>query len=233
MKINFLHDWEVTLRDAREIQNNLSKKIQIDISLNINKIKIIAAADISFNRLSKMLYAALVLVRFSDLQPIKIYKHKEEAFFPYIPGYLSFREAPPIISLFKHLSTIPDILLCDGQGLAHPRGFGLASHLGLFLDIPTIGCAKSILVGQCEEPPTHKGSYSDLIYNNKLVGVALRTRKGVKPIYISIGHKLRLGDAIKIIMHCCPRYRIPEPIRLAHSVVNEFRSHYKSLEKYN
>ena len=231
MKINPLHDWEVTLQDARQIQNNLRKKIQHENSLIIKNIKIIAAADISFNCFSKILYVAIVLVRFSNLQPIKIYRHKEEVSFPYIPGYLSFREAPPIISLFQKISITPDVLLCDGQGIAHPRGFGLASHLGLFLDIPTIGCAKSVLVGEYGEPPISKGNFSDLIYNNKLVGAALRTRNGVKPIYISIGHKIRLDDAIKIVLHCCPRYRLPEPLRTAHDAVNEYRSQNKSIEK--
>jgi len=146
-----------------------------------------------------------------------------KASFPYIPGFLSFREIPPLLDIFKKISIVPDILFCDGQGIAHPRGFGLASHLGILLDIPAIGCAKSVLVGKYVEPSVTKGSSSPLVYQEQQVGAAVRTRKGVKPVFVSVGHKLCLDDAVKIILQCSPKFRIPEPLRLAHRMVNEMR----------
>jgi deoxyribonuclease V len=223
MKIKQIHSWRVSTSEASALQRELSKKLILDLPLPIQKIKIIAAADVSFNRFSKFLYAAIVLIAFPNLEVQAVHAKRYVVNFPYIPGYLSFREAPPVLKLFEKIKCIPDVLLCDGQGVAHPRGLGLASHLGLFLDIPSIGCAKSVLVGDYKEPDASKGSYSDLVYQQNIVGAALRTRQGVKPVYVSAGHKVNLSSAIEFVLRCSPKYRIPEPLRIAHEKVNEIR----------
>ncbi|MEJ2050143.1 MAG: deoxyribonuclease V [Calditrichota bacterium] len=223
MKIKQLHSWRVSTSDASNLQQVLSKQLITDTPVSIQKIRTIAAADVSFNRFSNILYAAVVLFTFPDLELHSVYIEKYETNFPYIPGYLSFREAPPILKLFHKIKLIPDVLLCDGQGIAHPRRLGLASHLGLFLDLPSIGCAKSVLVGEYQEPTAGKGSYSYLYYQESIVGAALRTREKVKPVYVSPGHKIDLRSAIRIILKCSPKFRIPEPLRVAHQKVNEMR----------
>ena len=140
----------------------------------------------------------------------------DNLYFPYIPGLLSFREAPLILAACEQLDLIPDLVLVDGQGIAHPRRFGLASHLGLFLNIPTIGCAKSLLCGAHEIPDSEPGNYAEIIDKSEIIGAALRTKPGVKPVYVSIGHKIDLETAIRWVMNCCRGYRLPEPARLAH-----------------
>ena len=135
---------------------------------------------------------------------------------PYIPGLLSFRESPLILDACERLTTTPDLILVDGQGIAHPRRVGLASHLGLFLNTPTIGCAKSLLCGTHAVPGDEPGSYTEVVDHDETIGVALRTKPGVKPVYISVGHKINLQDAIHWVLECCHGYRLPEPTRLAH-----------------
>ena len=151
-----------------------------------------------------------------------------KARFPYIPGLLSFREAPILLRAFRKLKNNPDIVLFDGQGIAHPRRFGLASHMGLVLDKPSIGCAKSRLVGEYSSVENTAGAYSKLIYGNKVVGVVLRTKKNTKPIFVSPGHKINLSLAIRITLKTCCGYRIPEPTRQAHLLVNKLRGKYSS-----
>ena len=231
MKIKQLHSWRVSTSDASNIQRKLSKKLITNSPVSIRKIKTIAAADVSFNRFSSILYAAVVLFTFPDLKLHAVYIDKYETNFPYIPGYLSFREAPPVLKLFHKIKLIPDVLLCDGQGIAHPRRLGLASHLGLFLDLPSIGCAKSVLVGEYQEPTAEKGSYSYLYYQDSIVGAALRTREKVKPVYVSPGHKIDLRSAIRILLECSPKFRIPEPLRIAHQKVNEMRRSDRDKEE--
>jgi deoxyribonuclease V len=223
MKIDPKHSWDVSVQEAREIQSRLAGQIVTDKSINFKKVKTIGAADISFARGNSSIYASLIVVNYPDLKLLDVYSIKTTTSFPYIPGYLSFREIPPLLEIIEKLKSLPDIMLCDGQGLAHPRGMGLASHLGLVLDIPTVGCAKSLLVGDFEDLPEEKGSFRSLMYQNKEIGVALRTRESVKPLFVSIGHKITLGDAIKIVMECCTRYRIPDPLRMAHKCVNIYR----------
>ncbi len=223
MKIKKLHSWRVSTSEAKVLQQDLSQQLIFNFPFSIQNIKMIAAADVSFNRFSKFLYAAIVLIAFPTMELQSVHAGRFKANFPYIPGYLSFREAPPVLELFNKIESIPDVLLCDGQGVAHPRGLGLASHLGLFLDLPSIGCAKSVLVGEYEEPDMAKGNHTDLVYNGNIVGAALRTRTGVKPVYVSAGHKIDLSSAIEIVLKCSPKYRIPEPLRIAHEKVNEIR----------
>ena len=150
----------------------------------------------------------------------------ERVSFPYVPGLLSFREAPPLLKAFEKLSQSPDLAIFDGQGIAHPRGIGLASHLGLFLDVPTIGCAKSRLVGEHEPVGMEKGEMSDLIYKGESVGRVLRSKRDVKPLFVSPGHRISQDRAAEIVLSCCRGYRFPEPIRRAHLKVNELRVKY-------
>jgi deoxyribonuclease V len=223
MQILDLHPWDVSLSQAREIQNNLKDKIHLDNSFKIKNLKRIAAADISFFPKGNYLFASIVICYFPTLSKIGVHHYKARIGFPYIPGYLSFREAPVLLNLIESVDEPFDLLLCDGQGIAHPRGLGLASHLGLFLDLPTIGCAKTLLVGKYIEPDLEKGSDSTLVYQNKTIGTVLRTRAGIKPVFISPGHKISRKKANQVVLACCPLYRIPEPLRLAHLEVNKLR----------
>jgi deoxyribonuclease V len=147
----------------------------------------------------------------------------ETVSFPYIPGLLSFREGPALTKAFEKLVRIPDMIIFDGQGIAHPRGIGLASHMGLILDIPAIGCAKSLLVGHHEDVGEEPGAWEPLLYQERLVGAALRTKKKVKPVFVSQGYKIGLEQALDVVMHCCRGYRLPEPTRQAHLAVNKLR----------
>jgi len=223
MEIKHRHSWKVSTAAARQLQLDLKEEIDTQSQLTLSDIRIVAAADVSFNRFESWLYAAVTLLSFPQLKPLELYGDRFKADFPYVPGFLSFRECPPILALFEKINVMPEVVLCDGQGIAHPRGMGFASHLGLFLDLPTIGCAKSVLVGEYTNPPPVKGNRSELVYNGRLVGFALRTRTDVKPVFVSCGHKINLEDAVKVVLACSPKFRIPEPIRLAHRAVNSLR----------
>lgn len=224
MEIKQLHSWKVSTAEASKIQIDLRKKLILHSESDFSTIQTIAAADVSCNKFENILYTAVVLVRFSDLQIINALTKISSTTFPYLPGFLSFREAPAVLDIFKELSDPPEVLMCDGQGIAHPRGLGLASHLGLFLNIPTIGCAKSVLVGTYTDPALLKGSHSPMIYQGQMVGAALRSRSNVKPVFVSCGHKIGLQDSIQLVLHTCNRYRIPEPLRMAHQLVNKMRT---------
>jgi deoxyribonuclease V len=172
---------------------------------------------------SRRFWAAVVVLRLPDLEVVDEAYARREADFPYIPGLLSFREAPVVLDAVRGLKMTPDLMLCDGQGLAHPRFFGLACHLGLWLGIPTIGCAKTRLVGNYDEPGAKKGDATNLVYGGRVVGSALRTRPRSKPLFISPGHLIDLPGARLWALRCCLKSRLPEPIRLAHAAVNRYR----------
>lgn len=225
---SFLHSWEVSFQEAVAIQNRLAQKVCLRTSAKLKKRLhdpnlLVAGADISYDRGSPLHYAVIVVSRLKDLSVVERAAHRMEVSFPYIPGLLSFREVPPLIETFKCLKHKPDILLCDGQGLAHPRRFGLACHLGVWLNLPTIGCAKSRLVGSYRKPGEKKGHMAKLMDRGEVVGRVVRTRRGVKPVFVSIGHQINLDDAVRLVLECAPRYRIPEPIREAHMTVNYIR----------
>lgn len=214
MRINRLHGWQLSTTEAFNLQRELSVRVS-----QINTVGVplyIAGVDMSVNRAKGTAKAAAVILNFPELNIIETKTAHGTIDFPYIPGLLSFRELPLILSACEQLEIKPDLFLVDGQGISHPRRFGLASHLGLFLDIPTIGCAKSLLCGKCTEPAQERGSYSEIIDGNDITGAALRTRNGVKPVYISIGHKIDLETAIQWVLNCFNGYRLPEPTRLAH-----------------
>lgn len=214
MKVRSLHDWQLSTSEAIELQRQLSAKISQNSFVTIPRF--IAGVDISVDKTENLATGTVVVLSYPELEVVETSAVKGILDFPYIPGLLSFRELPLTLAAFERLSINPDLILVDGQGVAHPRRFGLASHLGLFLEIPTIGCAKSLLCGSHSEPGLEPGSYKDVIDKDEIIGVALRTKFGVKPVYISIGHKIDLQGAIHWVMKCCRGYRLPEPTRLAH-----------------
>ncbi len=180
------------------------------------RVDLVAAADVHFPS-KEVSRAALVTMTWPDLETVETVVHDSPTVFPYIPGLLSFREIPPILEAWKHLKRYPDLVLCDSHGTAHPRGLGMASHLGLVLQIPTIGCAKSRLCGAHEEPGRSKGSRSPLKdARGRTIGSVLRTRDGINPVYVSTGHMINLRRAERFVLACCPELRIPVPLRCAH-----------------
>lgn len=194
--------------DAIRIQKRLRSRV---IRRGTVRPRIVAGADVSY----KGDVARAVFVVMRDLEPIEQVIVTEKVPFPYIPGLLSFREIPPLLSAWRKVKATPDVIIVDGQGIAHPRRFGIASHLGLVLGVPTIGCAKSRLCGEHEEPAPKRGSWSPLTHKGELVGAALRTRDGCNVVYVSTGHRVGLESAISVVLACAPRYRLPEPQRLA------------------
>ncbi|MBO0722569.1 MAG: deoxyribonuclease V [Blastocatellia bacterium] len=216
-----LHDWNLTPKEAVELQKRLRGLVKLDG--RAKEITRIAGADVSFNKFSATIYTGLVVLSFPELQIIESVGIRSTARFPYVPGLLSFRETPPLLEAWEKLQTRPDVLMLDGQGLAHPRRFGFACHVGVLLDLPTIGCAKSILVGEHEELAPAAGSRSPLIDRGEQVGVALRTKKNVAPVYVSPGHLIDLASAADIVFMSARKYRQPEPTRQAHLLVNRLR----------
>jgi deoxyribonuclease V len=220
VQIHHLHSWEVDVEGARRLQERLRTQL---VFKPLRHFGTVAAADVTFSLNDDRLYAAVVVMRLPDFGVVEIAQAESCSTFPYIPGYLSFREAPALLAAFEKLKTIPEVVLCDGQGIAHPRRFGIACHLGLWLQIPTLGCAKSILVGGFDHLGNARGASAPLIFENEQVGVALRTRPNVKPVFVSPGHLIDLDSAVKVVLTCFSKYRVPEPLRQAHILVNEFR----------
>jgi deoxyribonuclease V len=222
MEIRYLHSFDVTYKKALVIQESLKEKLilQGDDCL---RVKIIAGADISYAKNSDLFFAAVVLCSYPGMEIIEEVYTTEKATFPYIPGLLTFREGPALLAAFAKLRQVPDLVIFDGQGIAHPRGMGLASHMGLFLNLPTIGCAKTRLVGNHDEVEEKAGNHVPLIHDNRIIGAVLRTRDRVKPVFISQGQGIGLQMAVDITLSCCRGYRLPEPVRRAHLAVNRFR----------
>ncbi len=227
MKLYNIHPWNLSYHEAVETQNRLREKIRLT-PLPLKTIRHVAGADIAISKKLKRLVAAVVVLRFPELDIVESRATHVALSFPYIPGLLSFREIPGMIRCLEKVFTPFEIMLCDGQGIAHPRRFGLASHLGVLLQIPTIGCAKSRLVGEYEPVGREKGDESSLIYGGKCVGSVLRTRAGVKPIFVSPGHRIDRACSRRIVLACTKKYRIPEPTRQAHILAGETK---RSLEE--
>ncbi|MGA1979969.1 MAG: deoxyribonuclease V [Sedimentisphaerales bacterium] len=221
MEIKKLHNWNLSYSQAIALQKNLCKKVRL-IKLK-NQPKTIAGIDCAFSRDKKRIVACVVLLKLPGLELIETENAVQKLTFPYIPGLLSFREAPACIVAVEKLKNEPDAFIIDGQGIAHPRRLGLAAHLGLFFDKPTIGCAKSRLTGSFEEPALEKGYYSPLKDGRDIIGAVVRTRTNVAPVFVSVGNKCLLEDAIKITLDCTTKYRIPEPARLAHQLVSTLK----------
>ena len=216
-----LHDWDVTTDRARAIQ--LELRDRVDTTPLDGSVDLVAGADISFERGSDDVFAAVVAMEAETCEVVEVGRARGEAVFPYVPSYLSFREAPAVLEAFGRLETRPDLLVCDGHGYAHPRRFGLACHVGVWLDVPTIGCAKNVLVGDYGELGPQKGEYAPLVDDGEVIGRALRTRTDVHPVFVSVGHRVTLDDATDQILRVSPTYKIPEPIRAAHREVNDMR----------
>ena len=214
MKVEKLHSWQVNITEALDIQRRLAR--QVSRNSQGTTPRFIAGVDISAGNAQGVATGAVVVLEYPELQLVETQVAQGRPNFPYVPGLLSFRESPLTLAACEKLSLTPDLILVDGQGIAHPRRLGLASHLGLLLNTPTIGCAKSLLCGQHEEPGIDVGSYAEIVDRDEIVGAALRTRTGVKPVYVSIGHKIDLKTAIHWVLACCRGYRLPEPTRLAH-----------------
>jgi len=214
MRVQTLHEWEVSIARAKEIQLSLAKRVVTESEV-INP-SLVAGIDISAPDAQGIARGAVVILRYPELSIVEVEIAQGKLTLPYIPGLLSFRETPLILAACEKLSNVPDLILVDGQGIAHPRRFGLASHVGLFLDLPTVGCAKSILCGQHQPVGEDTGSHAELLDNGELIGAALRTKARVRPIYVSVGHKIDLASSLQLVMKCCRGYRLPEPTRLAH-----------------
>lgn len=224
-----LHDWNLTPQQAVQLQKDLSSRVLI--TPLEREVEFVAGADISFDKYSETIYAGIVVIRLSDLETVETASVVTQATFPYVPGLLSFRETPAILEVWQKLKHEPDVLILDGQGRAHPRRFGIACHVGLLIDRPTIGCAKSVLVGKFDEPAKERGAWSPMIHKNETVGVALRTKNKVNPVYVSPGHKIDLKSAVDLALRLDGGYRVPEATRRAHLLVNEVRlAHGENLE---
>jgi deoxyribonuclease V len=221
MQINDIHLWNCTVSQAIALQKELAGRVKLT-SLK-HKPQTVAGLDCAFTIDKKKIIAAAIVLELPDFQVMETAEAILDVTFPYVPGLLSFREAPACITAMRNLQTIPDVVLVDGQGIAHPRRLGLASHLGLFLNIPTIGCAKSRLIGEHDNLSRQKGSFVPLLDKNEQIGFVVRSRKDVKPLFVSPGHKIAHRQAVEVVLSCCTRYRHPEPTRLAHQRVTALR----------
>jgi deoxyribonuclease V len=206
--------WPLTLEEAIDIQEKLRGQVITEDKLK-EPVQYVAGVDMGFEADGTISRAAVAVLSFPDLQVIETSLARRPTSFPYIPGFLSFREIPAVLDALEKIETIPDIILCDGQGIAHPRRLGIASHLGVIIDMPTIGVAKSLLIGKHEDLPETKGSLQPLIHRGETIGAVLRTRTGVKPLYVSSGHRVSLTTAIDYVLRCTPKYRLPETTRIA------------------
>jgi deoxyribonuclease V len=214
MKIEHLHDWNLSTDQAVDLQNKLASQVVDDVPLEIDRIRLVAGVDVDVkNDISQ---AAVVVLSFPAMKPVETVRHQMPTPFPYVPGLLSFREGPVLEEAFRQLAHEPDVFIFDGMGRMHPRRFGIACHMGLFLQKPAIGCGKTHFVGEYVEPPPEAGQYAPLVDGGETIGAILRTQQGVKPVYISVGHRADLESAIQLIMRCVGKYRLPEPIRAAH-----------------
>jgi deoxyribonuclease V len=212
-------EWPRTVEEARRTQELLSGRVKLK-SLE-RPIETIAGIDAAFSK--EETFVAVAVFEFETLTPIDEYYCIEKTAFPYIPGYLSFREGPSIICAIEKIGYLPDLLILDGQGIAHPRRLGIASHIGVILNRPSIGCAKSRLVGQYREPSPERGASGKLTFRGEEVGAVLRTRKDVKPLFVSPGHLITVREAVDIILYCTRRYRLPEPIRMADRLTKDLK----------
>ena len=216
-----LHGWKLSPAEAIALQKELRRRL---LTERIRpRPRLVAGADVSYTRGSHRLFAAVVVLRLPELEMVDSAWVARRAEYPYIPGLLTFREAPAVLDAFARLSTRPDAVIFDGQGRAHPRGMGLAAHVGLWLDLPTVGCAKSRLTGEAADPGMEPGDRTPLKLRGKTIGSVLRTRRGIKPVYVSAGHRANLADSVRLVLARCAGYRLPEPTRRAHALVNRVR----------
>lgn len=217
--------WNLTPRDAMRLQERLRERVVLQD--RHGKIRTVAGTDLAFDPETDQAFAGVIVYRFPELVEIERCMARQKLRFPYVPGLLSFRESPALLAAFARLRTEPDLILIDGHGRAHPRLFGIASHIGVLFDRPAIGCAKSLLVGEYEEPAARAGSVSPLEFRGERVGMVLRTRQGVKPIFVTQGHRVSLPSAVRLVRACTDGFRIPKPTREADCYVRELRRAYQ------
>ncbi|MBI1425626.1 MAG: deoxyribonuclease V [Gammaproteobacteria bacterium] len=217
-KLAISHPWDVSIAEAKRIQVELARQVSLEDSFDIPEF--VAGVDVGFEDKGKVTRAAIAVLKYPELQLVDKSVIRSKTFFPYVPGYLSFRELPAVIAALERLKTLPDMFLCDGQGIAHPRRLGIACHLGVLTDIPSIGVAKSRLLGTYREPGDLKGDSSALFDGNEQIGVVLRTRAHVKPLFISPGHRISINSAQEWVMNCTTKYRLPETTRHAHHLAS-------------
>lgn len=211
----------ITIPEATRIQNELRAKL--DIAERELHISTIGGADISLNLYSTTIYAGIILLSFPQLLPIAYSLVKDETNFPYVPGYLAFREVPALMHVWEQMPLKPDVLVVDGHGIAHPRRMGIAAHFGTLSGQPSMGCAKKLLFGKYQEPDLNVGAYSPIYDKQETIGYAFRSKFRTAPVFVSPGHKLGMQNSLELIQQCIGKYRIPEPTRLAHELVNRFR----------
>jgi deoxyribonuclease V len=241
MQHNKLHEWDLSPAEAVELQKRLRAEVRVEPLAR--EPRMVAGCDISFNKFSDIVYAGIVVLRLPELEIVDQATAITTVAFPYIPGLLSFRETPALLKAWERLKTAPDVVMLDGQGLAHPRRFGIACHFGLLTGFPSLGCAKTVLVGKYDEPGVEAGSHSLMTHKGEIIGAAVRTKNNVAPVYISVGHLIDLPGATALALKCVKgyepaetagglfdekpppksKYRIPEPTRQAHLLVNALR----------
>ncbi|MGK2907361.1 MAG: deoxyribonuclease V [Desulfuromonadales bacterium] len=222
MQFKTLHSWDLSAQAAVALQKKLAGQVSPCDDFP-TPVKRVAGADVSYRRSSRQFHAAVVVLDYDSMVVLETATASGNVAFPYIPGLLSFRELPILLQAFQKLETLPDAILADGQGIAHPRRLGLASHLGLWLDLPTIGCAKSRLCGEHEEPGLKRGDWTPLWADGVILGRVVRTKDNVRPLYLSPGHKIDHQSVTDMVVHSCQGYRLPEPTRQAHLLSNRIR----------
>ena len=221
MRVEELHGFDLSPAEARQLQGELASRVVTGPALDLGAVRYVAGADVSTE--GDRAFATVAVLDFPGLSVVEIEGFEARLEFPYVPGLLAFREIPSVASALRKVETAVDAVILDAQGLAHPRRMGLASHIGLFLDVPTVGCAKSLLVGRHEEPGLEKGSVADLVHREEVVGRVVRTRERVSPVYVSVGNGIDLSSAVELVLACCTKYRLPEPTRQAHNAANRLR----------
>ncbi len=216
-----MHRWDLPPEEAIKVQNELRSKVDLKNRVDLSKVRLIAASDLAYD--GDIGYAVILVYSYPDLRLLEEVSVKRRVDFPYIPGLLAFREMPLLIEAADKLKKKPDVWLIDGAGIAHPRRMGIASHFGIYVDAPTVGCAKSHLFGKFKEPGPKQGDYTYLYDKDEIVGVVLRTKDGVKPLFISVGYGISLDVAVRLILSCCDGYRLPKPLREAHNVIERIK----------
>ncbi len=218
LRVQLSHPWDLAPRDAMRLQEAL--RARVELRDRLAEVRAVGGVDVGFENQGHTARAAVVLLSYPDLALQDFAVARAPVTFPYVPGLLSFREIPVVLQALERLKHLPQLLLCDGQGYAHPRRLGIASHLGIVLDLPTVGVAKTLLIGKHEPVPNERGAWRPLVDQEEVVGAALRTRADVAPIYVSVGHRVSLETALRYVMGCVTRYRLPETTRWAHRLAS-------------
>jgi deoxyribonuclease V len=227
LEIHDIHRWDLGYREAAALQERL--RDDVVLSGAAGGFRLVAGADVSCERRGDLFWAAVVVMDIDTFTTVECAHHAARVSFPYVPGLLSFREGPILLAAFEKLSVVPDAVIFDGQGIAHPRGLGLAAHLGLVLGIPTVGCAKTRLVGEHGEVGEERGDRTPLSLGGRTVGYVVRTRRRTRPVFVSPGNLISPAGAVDLVLTATGRYRVPEPVRAAHVLVNRLRREGKEV----